>query len=143
MGTPKRKSGTCIKKCKCLFLFAANLLLTTRVFGATILPCSPRERRDTSRYRMHAAAPSPPLPHRLLPFSGNPLSEPFPFGSLCDSNHTVCRFAENAVFPLDLGRATCVAASRFGDLHYPYLAILTVCRKSIRRRSYRSRIHLS
>ena len=96
LGTPKRKSGTYIKKCKCLFLFAANLLLTTRVFGAKIFPCS--HRKGAALHVTGCMPPHPPSPPPALPFSGNPLSELFPFRSRRESNHTACRFTKKRGF---------------------------------------------
>lgn len=78
------------------FLFAANLLLTTRVFGAKIFPCS--HRKGAALHVTGCMPPHPPSPPPALPFSGNPLSELFPFRSRRESNHTACRFTKKRGF---------------------------------------------
>ena len=90
LGDAKRKIRHLHKNVSAFFFWGDNLIANHRVFGTTVLPCNPRERRDTSRYRAHDA-PSPPSPAASSPFCGNPLSEHFPFGSFCDASHTACR----------------------------------------------------
>ena len=51
------------------------------------------------------------LPFRLRG-PGPPLLEPFPFKTLCGSNHTACRFTEKRGFPAWFGPGGAVAPPR-------------------------------